>query len=696
MFNTTFYPPNPSHVDAGLTEPSKAFKSQVTKVIFAISLFFFVFLLMISLSVVLVGLCVYAGVAILLMARGALFLILGAAVICLGLFVLFFLLKFIFAKTKTHNPLRVQIYEEQHPQLFGFIRQLAADTNVPMPKKVFLVPDINAAVFYDSSFWSMFFPVRKNLEIGLGLVNVLNLSEFKMVVAHEFGHFSQRSMKLGSFTYSVNRVIYNMLYDNTGYNNMLNTVGSIHGLFAVMASVTVWIASGIQAVLRAMYGVINKPYYQLAQEMEFHADAVALSVAGSGPATSAMRRIEAVAYMMNYCTETMADWQDSKAGLTNMFAAQTGVNELWAKRNNIAIEHNYLKISDEMLSNTISSRLKYKDLWATHPPVEEREERYKLANVQVVEDTRSAWILFNNPQAVQEEITKHYTSVNFPNTELTEWRHADQLIAELSAHYEKFSLPNELNGFHDGRTFCNIEPGKESQTPLSFEAIYNDENKQKFKRYFQDIADLNTLHQIEAKQLDVKHFTFDGKRYKASQVKQVIEELEATVKATEDWTIEIDQAAYNFHQQLAKHSSDELANELATRYTEIVDRETNQKNYLQPAANMVYYIREIFGRQLSMEEFQEYITAIKEEDAKMKPALQSLLGEQLPGVCNNPVVIDNYNRYLTAEFTFISGEKVLTDELICMYNVCVQMNYYISRITDLKKKQYFETVVALL
>ena len=35
------------------------------------------------------------------------------------------------------------------------------------------------------------FPSKKNLEIGLPLVNALTLSELKAVLAHEFGHFAQ-------------------------------------------------------------------------------------------------------------------------------------------------------------------------------------------------------------------------------------------------------------------------------------------------------------------------------------------------------------------------------------------------------------------------------------------------------------------------------------------------------------------------
>jgi Zn-dependent protease with chaperone function len=46
---------------------------------------------------------------------------------------------------------------------------------------------------------------RKNLQIGIGLVNSVTVSEFKAVLAHEFGHFSQRSMKVAAIASSLSR-----------------------------------------------------------------------------------------------------------------------------------------------------------------------------------------------------------------------------------------------------------------------------------------------------------------------------------------------------------------------------------------------------------------------------------------------------------------------------------------------------------
>src|SRR5436190_349521 len=134
-----------------------------------------------------------------------------------------------------------------------FVDPKKLEPSLAFRKHIFIFADVNAGVFYHSSFWSMFLPVRKNLEIGLGFVNSVNISEFKAVMAHEFGHFSQRSMKLGSFTYNVNKVIYNMLYDNNSYSSFLQKWGSISGYTAIFASITVKIATGIQYILRQMY-----------------------------------------------------------------------------------------------------------------------------------------------------------------------------------------------------------------------------------------------------------------------------------------------------------------------------------------------------------------------------------------------------------------------------------------------------------
>src|SRR6185436_3911422 len=94
----------------------------------------------------------------------------------------------------------------EEPELFAYLYRLADAAGAPRPHRVLVSARVNAAVFYDLSFWNLLWPAKKNLEIGLGLVNTLNLSETTAVLAHEFGHFAQRSMAVGRWVYTAQQV----------------------------------------------------------------------------------------------------------------------------------------------------------------------------------------------------------------------------------------------------------------------------------------------------------------------------------------------------------------------------------------------------------------------------------------------------------------------------------------------------------
>ena len=91
-------------------------------------------------------------------------------------------------------------------------------------------------------------PVKKNLIIGLGLVNGLNLSEFKAVLAHEFGHFSQSSMQLGSYVYTANQVIYDLVYQRDIFDDLLAKARRTNIRIAIFA----WLATFILWLLRML------------------------------------------------------------------------------------------------------------------------------------------------------------------------------------------------------------------------------------------------------------------------------------------------------------------------------------------------------------------------------------------------------------------------------------------------------------
>lgn len=56
-----------------------------------------------------------------------------------------------------------------------------------MPAKVYLVPEVNAWVCERGGFMGI--GSRMVMGIGLPLLKLLNVDEFKGVIAHEFGHY---------------------------------------------------------------------------------------------------------------------------------------------------------------------------------------------------------------------------------------------------------------------------------------------------------------------------------------------------------------------------------------------------------------------------------------------------------------------------------------------------------------------------
>jgi hypothetical protein len=159
----SLYPPAPAGIPADLTRPTTSYRVQTGLTLLSLLLFVLIYLALVAVSAWLVYLAIIFPVPVnklgILVKLGA---IAGAGMLFL------FLLKGLFKHQTIDRSLYVEVTERDQPELFRFIRQLARDTGAPFPRHVYLSPEVNAAVFYDSSLLSLILPVRKNLLIGLG------------------------------------------------------------------------------------------------------------------------------------------------------------------------------------------------------------------------------------------------------------------------------------------------------------------------------------------------------------------------------------------------------------------------------------------------------------------------------------------------------------------------------------------------
>lgn len=549
------YPPAPENIDPRIVKPTAAFQLEVVRTALAILLFASTYLLLLAGACVLTVVCTYWGIMIMVKFPKLITLLFGVGLVGFGLMLLFFLLKFMFNKNIADRSGFIEVFEEDQPVLFDFVSRLTRETGASFPKHIYLSHNVNASVFYDSSFWSMFGPVRKNLVIGLGFVNSVNMSEFKAVLAHEFGHFSQRSMKLGSYVYNVNQAIYNMLFDNRAYGNTLEELSSTSWVFALMAVVTVKMIQGIQFMLRGVYTVINRSYMALSRQMEFHADAVAASVSGSNHLVSALYRLELA---QSTFEETLTHYTnlitDNKKG-DNFYASHRYVLEFVARRNRLPLTGGLPDLSAHHHLFANQSRLVFKDQWASHPDNDVRAEKLNGYGLNTPTVYDSPWILFRNADALQGKFTEKLYEPVTP-------RKTFQIIGseEFGEIYSRLSasslFPEAYGGYYSQHhpLPAGAAPG---DTPgdlpahATFNVLFSEEQRTKLKQLGAIEHDLAALKQVIEGVVKIKTFEFKGRKHGKKDIPGVLQELHGEYNVLHADIRENDLNIYRFFKQLA-------------------------------------------------------------------------------------------------------------------------------------------------
>jgi Zn-dependent protease with chaperone function len=648
---------------------SPAFRQQVPKVVGSIVLFMIVYLLLVAAAVGLAGLCFFAGIALIFSLSHILIIIVGLGLIALGVSVLIFLVKFVFAVSKEDNIKWVVVTEQEQPRLFAFIRQVTEETGTPFPKKIFLAPEVNAAVFYNSHFWSMFLPIKKNLMIGLGLVNSVNVSEFKAVMAHEFGHFSQRSMKLGSFTYNVNKVIYNMLYENTGYTKFLQGWGRIHGILAFFARVTFWIAEGIQWVLRKMYAVINKSYMGLSREMEFHADAVAASVAGGNNVVSGLSRIE----VADSCYRTALNEAEARARhhrvSRNLFANQLTVFRSFGDDNQIPLEQGIPAVSYAFVSGFSRSRINFRNQWASHPTLDERKRSLDALGTGKPADTTSAWTVFNEVEALQERMTANlYREAVFK--EKTELYGAVDFEREYLEEKRRYALPVEYRGFYNGR-FIEIEGWNldalvlEPAPPGTFSELFTDAAGQIQQAIVSINKDIELALTIKQKQIDVKSFDFDGVKYDVEDGEMIAEQLKKEVAELKKRQLELDKQAFVFF----VHAAGNEREPVIANYRQFQAVKRRYDAYVKVVNAVLEKIRSFYSGSIGLDAVERILRELKmDEERDLKAEYRALLTNSGFG---GTELREKMQHFVDSDYRYFVNKQYMNNELDDLRNTAI-------------------------
>jgi Zn-dependent protease with chaperone function len=647
---------------AGANPAEKTFvllRAQMIKMVIGVLLFFVSYCVLLSFVLLLGAGCIGGGVLLIKnSAEGArsITLLGGGAAIILGIVLVIYLVRFLFHRHKPVNPYRMEIFAEEHPTLFAFIHQLATETNTRLPKHVFLVPEVNAGVFYNSSFLSMFWPSGKNLEIGMGLVNCLNISEFRMALAHEFGHFSQRSMVIGSYVYTLNKVVNNMLHENDRLDDVIIRWSNIGVLqFATYP------AKAILYLLRKMYYLMNRQYMKLSREMEFHADAVALEICGTATAISTMRRTEMSIFCFGNCLQQLPQLAEEQLKFENIYEVHLAMIRHYASRNNVPLDTTQLPlITDDYFKTFLTSRVQLRNQWASHPTREERERRYLDANIpsQTVPD--SAWTLFNEPQQLQETMSALIYEMEVPECAHCTLYDVADFISDMEVKQVIFALQEHFHEYYDNRPFPTIHHphrlSDDEMENLSSYVLYNPENALRIRHYFRNRQDAETLQAVADGDIKTRYFEFEGIQYPVAEARAKLVELQKSIEKDGDWLQQHDQTAFCYHYTLAIIHGEDAGPKLLEQYQLVKRHEQNTARFTDIFVKVTENI--IFEK--------SHFKAFQQAGLQLKQFLQELKEESV--VYN---LLDTDLRYQIHNFLLYDLDNVPEQEEIdTIYNLC--------------------------
>ena len=669
-------------------QTSASFKKMTTKAIFAIVLFMLVYILLLALAIGLTIFCGVAGIALIVFKPMVITIGLGLGIASLGFFILIFLFKFLFKKHKIDRSHLVEITQDQEPRLFQFIQEIVQEVGTDFPKKIYLSSDVNASVFYDSSFWSMFFPIRKNLQIGIGLVNTITEQEFKAIMAHEFGHFSQRTMKVGSFVYNVNQVIYNMLYDNESFQEMIARWANISGYFSLFVNIAVGIISGIQSVLKKMYEVVNISYMALSREMEFHADEVAANVAGYLPLKESLLRMDLADHsyssVVNYYTNRISDGVTTK----NIFHNQRFVLNYLAQINNYTFKNELPVLSNQDLSKYNKSKLNIKDQWASHPSTIERITALEKLNiVKPYTNSNLAISLFDQVHKWEELFTEKLFSSIVYESKIQEIA-PESFQTEFSKLIASNSFPAIYNDYYDNKnpTLFDVDDFAKSNDLSSLDVLFN---REKVDMIYELIAlenDKNAITNINSGEYNVKTFDYDGKKYKAKDAVSLLILIDKEIESRKEKIKKNDIQIYQFFLSLAsKQGKEVIFKEKYRDYYRLDKAFDNRMDLFAKIYNASDFIR--VTTTFDIIEFNLKDLAVME--IEFKNDIRSLINQEILKGEIPDAMYQNYTTYLSGELTYFSGNRYKEDNLNILVTAMNDYNYIVSR-------HYFLTKMDLL
>ncbi|HVK14759.1 MAG TPA: M48 family metalloprotease, partial [Gemmataceae bacterium] len=483
--------------------------------------------------------------------------------------------------------------------------------------------------------------------IGLGIVNMLNLSEFKAVVAHEFGHFSQKTSKVDAYVYVALRVMAN-LTEEDWLDRLIHKArrwNSGDGLTNLVAlGFVVGVGGPLWLLRKAVFGaffVLNFARLSLMRQNEFHADRIAVSVAGSNAIVHALARLDFAGKALEQAISDLETASQHKLYTSDLFLHQTEAAARLRKQKKKPRlgmppalkrpeEGRDVQVFDEDDDTGVP------EMWSTHPSNYDREENAKAVFIPAEEDDRSPWVLFSDVEDLKERVTYKVYRLAFEVKKSVRLSPAETVKAFLDDEYAEITYDPKYHGAYDDRV---LEPGKVRELDELVESEPWDAQRiaRVHERLYLELGrraeDLACVRKA-ARKIIRRNF---GRRPRGRDRRE-LDDLDDEHRTLCEWFASFDRRGYLVHANMARQLGRDRLKELSHRYDfhlalQYIQRQMSEAH---DAVGDVLAGLEHYSDQLPPDFAEEFFGTLRNARKTLKHCLR--LAEELraPAMANIP------------------------------------------------------------
>jgi hypothetical protein len=246
--------------------------------------------------------------------------------------------------------------------------------------------------------------------------------------------------------------------------------------------------------------------------------------------------------------------------------------------------------------------------------------------------------------------------------------------AKFRGDIKQFSLPDAYNGFYDNRLIetpavDNEEDFFKAVTDMAaFEEIFSTESSAVYKKIKSNRTDLEVLKAIAGKNIQVKTFDFDGKKYKSEEAPAIVEIVENELKQQQEELKSRDKKVIGFFMEKAQQKG--AKEQLETRCREYFNFRRKADAYLEQMNKMLESLGPIYsGQTIPIEQINSMISNLKQVH---EPAWKQSLADWISlGVWNdNPKETEKIQKFISSNYVYFNGTGFFDTELAELNELC--------------------------